>query len=122
MSNDEIRMLKCLLHSDFEFRTSFIIWLSTFVIRTLPLRLRVRNLRGLIDNLRPPKTEPLIQSACPAILGRHFEKHAADTRGLEPRQRMPQENRTQAQAPMLGRDAHVLNRAYIVFCYALDRA
>src|SRR5207244_2888772 len=81
-----------------------------------------RNLGGLIDDLRPPEAEPLVEAAGAAVLGRYFEKDALDAGGLEAGQRMPEQNGAQTLAAMLWEDADVLNGADVVLGDALNRA
>src|SRR4029453_9298310 len=92
----------------------------SFVFWTLTLRLCIRNLGSLIDDLGLLESEPLIEAAGPAVLSGDFEEDPLDPGGLKTGQRMPHQDRPQAMPPVGGRDADILNRADLVFPHALD--
>src|SRR3954462_7793263 len=86
------------------------------------LDLRVRNLGGLIDDLRAAEAEPLVEAASAAVLSRDLKKHAVDAGSFESGERMPEQDGAQALAAVFWQDADVLNGPDVVLRDALDRA
>ena len=84
---------------------------------------RVRNLDGLVDRASLGEAEALIEADGAVVLGRDFQKGAANAGLLKSLQGLDQQAGAQLPAAMLGRDAQILDRAQArVVANALDRA